>query len=289
MIPSEDSELDYTSWRTWKTDVYEADKDGKNRKLVAAFDGGVDLGKAVLLLGDTLYFGGDKKETIFYDFNEESEKLENVEIHLEDNFFALDLSDYSVKTFAEEEKDTNSYLHEVYYKDNAVYAIEMSGIAEKGAFFRLSLEDGTCEKLLQFDTMFPVFIGVIGNQLFYTTDDAVMSYDMDTKESSVFYECTAPIVFMIGNEILIQTESSMEQGSDYSVYTAYDKNEKKLKEYRFDEYIAFMDVIGDKVTYVKCCTPRIEEWWCNISDMEDLLEKSEYIGPLTADGNDTVE
>ena len=93
---------------------------------------------------------------------------------------------------------------------------------------------------------------------------------MDSDEEQI-------IAFVIDNEIWIVTDKSYEEGNEYVEYTVMDKEGTNLRTVHYPEYITFLDVVGDRVLYLKPFTEGIEEWWCEL-DKIDTLEDSIYIG-----------
>ena len=85
------------------------------------------------------------------------------------------------------------------------------------------------------------------------------------------------IASVLEDEIWVATDKSFDKGNDYIEYIVLDKNGNVIKNNYYSEYITFLEVMGERVVYLKPLTEEIEEWWCDWDQVE-TLEGSTYIG-----------
>ena len=73
-------------------------------------------------------------------------------------------------------------------------------------------------------------------------------------------------------------------------YTVLDPEGKALDTIRYDDYITFMDVVGDKIIYFKLNSDsEWEIWWVDKADLKDLTQKGVRLGPLNGANLDALE
>lgn len=284
-----------TMSNTWKTDVYEADVDGTNRKKVQSFSGSVFsyVANAAVLVNGKLYFGGatEDKTEIFLD--DKTGVQTDVVVTYDDVIYCVDLNDYSIETFAETKgKDDSAYSYNMKVFDGHVYAIEYSSQADKAMWYRINIADNTCSEIIQFDSNMPRFVGAIEDTVYYYYEEEPVLYAMDVEKLEerevLSVELDSIYAWILDGQLLVQTDNSMEEGSYFSEYTLFDSEGNAGQVYHFDDYVTFFEGLGDKLIFVKPFDEGRSEWWCEKDDLADLLDKGIYIGDFLGSNNDKL-
>lgn len=280
----------------WHTDIYEADMDGRNRKYRSSFEGGigsVGLNDSAVLENGVLYFGGPIEERFIMEYDDEGAVLRNETIY-SDAFYSVDLADYSVQRFAEiEGKEGVSYSYYVSIYDGYVYAVASEGYVGCGNWYRINVETGECEEIMNFASGIPWFLGAIENQIYYCYDDKLIlcAMDIGTKEERELLRVENDLAFLeasvFDDRIWVLTDYSMEEGNYMTEYTVLNAEGETVDFYHFDEYILFWGMVGDRLIYSKVF-PEEEMWWADLSDIENLTERGVLIGYAYGRHNDPL-
>ena len=291
-------------WITvYQTDVYEADPDGSNRRKKATFSGSIyDPGMtyAAILADGKLYFGGPTKERERIELGAQGEWLA-FEDWVSDAIYCLDLNDYTLETFAvtedkEIKQGEDAYQYQFYEYDGMIYGIISNFYGDSAVWYRIDPDAGVCEEILRFDTNVARFGAAIGNTVYYMYENSWQTlYARDLAAGAeerdimmVTAEGMSAMPFVLDGRLLIVTDYCVE-GEDRMVeYTVLDPEGKVLDRIRYDDYIIFMDVVGDKIIYFRGY-PNWEVWGADKEDLKDLSEKGVKIGPLNGAKLDTLE
>ena len=95
--------------------------------------------------------------------------------------------------------------------------------------------------------------------------------------------------FVLDGRLLLVKDYCLEEGNHMAEYTVLDPEGKVLDTIRYDDYITFLDVVGNKIIYFKRKSGLESEiWWAAKEDLEDLLEKGVQIGPTNGATLDTL-
>ena len=283
-MEADEEEIQFSSTMNYKTDIYEAKLDGSDRKLVMTFDGGIAssaMSYAAILQNGKLYFSGILSMSNEVRLNKETEMLEEQKVCVEHAFFEIDLMNYKVRTFGKERcLLERGYTYQVYLYDDLIYMSRYNGNAGKADWYVVNSGTGEVQEIASFDVEAPQIIGCIEDTVISYRDNIIVSYNHSNKKTKELFldsDEEQIIAFVIDNEIWIVTDKSYEEGNEYVEYTVMDKEGTNLRTVHYPEYITFLDVVGDRVLYLKPFTEGIEEWWCEL-DKIDTLEDSIYIG-----------
>lgn len=277
----------------WYTDVYEADLDGANRKCKLSFAGSIGsatLTFAAVLEEGVLYFGGPIESRVIMEYDEAG-VVSRYEIVHSDAFYAVDLADYSMRSFAETEgRDSMSYSYNVDIFDGYVYARADDMMQGCGTWYRIKMETGEWEEIASFDSKVPWFYGAIGDTVYYGYNEPVLyALDVGTKEKREFLRVEKDLAFLVAtvfeDQIWALTDYSMEEGNYMTEYTVLNAEGEAVDFYHYDEYILFYGVVGDRLIYSKKLFPE-EMWWADWSDIANLAERGVYIGHAEGRYND---
>ncbi|MDE6639022.1 MAG: hypothetical protein K2K63_00665 [Acetatifactor sp.] len=85
--------------------------------------------------------------------------------------------------------------------------------------------------------------------------------------------------YILDGQILLMTDRRIEGEDRMAEYTVLDPEGKIVDTIRYDAYIDFLDVVGDKIVYFKLDS-EWEVWWADKEDLTDLSEGGVKIGPL---------
>ncbi|MDE6639024.1 MAG: hypothetical protein K2K63_00675 [Acetatifactor sp.] len=287
--------------RVYQTDVYEADPDGSNRRKMATFSGSIDsptMTHAAVIADGKLYFGGP---------SEESDRMEldalglwmTLESWVSDAIYCLDLNDYTLETFAvteDKEIREDAYQYQLYEYDGMIYGIISNFQGDSAAWYRIDPEAGVCEEIMCFDSNVARFHGAIGNTVYYWYENSwktLYARDLaaETEEREIISatgEDMIVISFILDGQLLCMTEYRYEGEDRMAEYMVIDPEGNILDRIRYDDYITFLDVVGDKIMYFRGY-PDWGVWWAEKEDMKDLLDKGVRIGPLNGAKLDTLE
>lgn len=281
------------------TDVYEADMEGGNRKLVLTFEGGPESTGTCLLIDNEVVFGG-AKSTIRISKHEEDEVRSSEEY--DEAIFALNLDNYSVKEY--EIDDSVSYgIYHMRAYDNYVYAVLRTdvilgdgGVVVDNAdekWYRIDLENDTCELINEIEDKDVAFFGAIDNKIYYSYYDDIIYYKEvgdDTQEKEfIKINHDIPVGFIYDDMIAIMTEAEND-GSNYKIkYVWYDSEGKELFSHEYNEWLIFSEVIGDRIIYMRPFEEGIPQLWINKDDVDKLETDGTLIGNMSVKGIDTIE
>ncbi|MCM1056444.1 MAG: hypothetical protein NC517_02410 [Firmicutes bacterium] len=285
----------------YQTDVYEADLDGSNRRKMTAFPGSIaypDDTHAGILVDGKFYFGGPTEERERIELDARGE-WQTFEPWTTDAIYCLDLNDYTTETFAATEDqagDASAYQYKLYEYDGRIYAIISNYQGDSAVWYRIEPETGVCEEILRFDSNAARFQGAIGDTVYYTYDnswDTLYARDILTEAEereimTITDEVVIAIPFVIDGQILFMTNYCLEGDDFMAEYAVLDRDGNVLDRIRYDDYITFLDVIGDKLLYFKNY-PDYEVWWVDKDEIINLLEKGVRIGPLSGAKLDTLK
>ena len=94
--------------------------------------------------------------------------------------------------------------------------------------------------------------------------------------------------FILDGQLLVMTKRCVEGEDRMAEYAVLDPVGNVLDTIRYDACINFLDVVGDKIIYIKLDSDW-EIWWADKEDIRDLSEKGVKIGPLNGGRLDTLE
>lgn len=287
----------------YQTDVYEADLDGSNRRKVASFLGAIGsptMSHDAVLMEGKLYFGGPSKELERIESDAQGQWLK-FEVWIDDGIYCLDLNDYTVKTFAvtknKEVKEEEGYQYDFYEYDGMIYGMISNFQGGDAIWYRIDPGSGVCEEILRFDSGAPWFGGAIGDKVYYfymDSQETLYVRDLAAEaEEREFMTVTAEgmlaMPFVLDGRLLLVKDYCLEEGNHMAEYTVLDPEGKVLDTIRYDDYITFLDVVGNKIIYFKRKSGLESEiWWAAKEDLEDLLEKGVQIGPTNGATLDTL-
>ena len=288
----------------YQTDVYEADLDGKNRRKVAAFSGSLDsptMSHAAVLMEGKLYFGGPSKKLQRIESDAQGQWLE-FEVWIDDGLYCLDLNDYTLKTFAvtegKEVKEEDAYQYQLYEYDGRIYGIISNFSGGSALWYRIDPETGACEEILRFDSNVPWFGGAIGDKVYYFYESSgetlyvrdLAAGDKEREFTTITAEGMIAKPFILDGRLLLVTDYLLEEENCMAEYTVFDPKGKVLDTIRYDEYLTFLDVVGNKLIYFKQDSDFYGEvWWADKEDLKNLSEKGVRIGPANGRTLDTLE
>ena len=286
----------------YQTEVYEADPDGSNRKKVAAFSGTIEvpaIPHAAVLADGKLYFGGptEVRSRIEQDIQGGGQKSRT---WVSAAVYCLDLNDYTIETFTvmEDKEGTPAYLYPIYEYDGMIYWMIHFIQDDSSVLYRSDPVGGICEEILRFDSSAVMFGGVIGDTVYYWYENGEKTFyarDIATgaEEREIMTvpgEGRVVISFVLDGQLLIMTDRCMEGADRMAEYTVLDPEGKALDTIRYDDYITFMDVVGDKIIYFKLNSDsEWEIWWVDKADLKDLTQKGVRLGPLNGANLDALE
>lgn len=289
--------------RVYQTDVYEANSDGSNRRKIATFSGSIDsptMTHAAILADGKLYFGGPSEEKFRMELNVLGLWM-TLESWVSDAVYCLDLNDYTLETFAvtedKEIKDgEDAYQYQLYEYDGMIYGIISNFQGDSAVWYRIDPEAGVCEEILRFDNNVAMFGAAIGNTVYYMYENSwetLYARDLaagaaEREIITVTGENMSALPFVVDGQILCMTDYCLEGEDRMAEYTVLDPEGKALDRIRYDDYIIFMDVVGDKIIYFRGY-PDWEVWWADKEDHKDLSDKGVRIGPLNGTKLDTLE
>ena len=297
-VTNESSETILDTSTVYQTDVYEADPDGSNRRKKATFSGAIAspiMSHAAVLADGKLYFGGAAEVRNRTEQDVQSGEPTN-ESWISDAIYCLDLNAYTLETFAVTEKREGlGYQYQFYEYGGMIYGIISSFQEDSAVWYRIDPGLGGCEEILRFDSDVARFEGAIGDTVYYYYDNSGKTlYARDiaagTKEREIITvtgEDMSLITFIFDGQILFMTDCSMEGEDCMTEYAVLDRNGKVLDTIRYDDYITFLDVVGDKLIYYRTFAD-CDEWWADKEDLADLTEKGVPIGPFYGPRLDTL-
>ncbi len=288
----------------YQTDVYEADPDGSNRRKVATFPGSIDSSSmtyAAVLADGKLWFGGPSKELVRIECDAQG-MWQTFELWINDAIYCLDLNDYTVETFAatedKEVKEEEGYQYQLYEFDGMIYGIISNFQGDSAIWYRIDPGTGVCEEILRFDSNVARFGGAIGDKVYYFYEDAQETlYVRDLAEGAeereiltITAEGMLAMPFVLDGRLLLITDYCVEEGNHMAEYTVFDPEGKVLDTIRYDDYINFLDVVGDKIIFYKLESDfEYDTWWVKKEDLKDLSQKGVRIGPINGVTLDTLE
>ncbi len=298
----EDSEEVWDISSVYQTDVYEADPDGSNRRKVAAFSGSIEfpaLPRAAVLADGKLYFGGptEVRERVELDLQSGGQKITT---WVSAAVYCLDLNDYTIETFMlmEDKEGPSVYLYQIYEYDGMIYWMIRFSQDDSSVLYRSDPVEGTCEEILRFDSGAVMFEGVIGNTVYYWYENSgktlyardIAAGAEEREIMTVTGESKVMISFVLEEQLLIMTDFLLKGEDRMAEYTVFDSEGKALDTIRYDDYITFLDVVGDRILYFKLnADSEWEVWWADKEDLRDLSQKGVQIGPLNGAKLDTLK
>ncbi|MCM1190925.1 MAG: hypothetical protein NC123_00405 [Butyrivibrio sp.] len=292
---SSESVWDYST--VYQTDVYEADPDGSNRRKVATFSGAIDspiITYAAVLVDGKLYFGGATEVRDRTEQNTQSGAMTN-ESWVSDAVYCLDLNDYTLETFAATENWEGMAQYQLYEYDGMVYVIMSDFSKDRAIWYRIAPEAGRCEEILRFDSNVARFQGAIGNTVYYKYENSgktlyardVSAGAKEREIMTVTGEDMTVNAFITDGQILFMTDCRLEEEEPMTEYAVLDPEGKILDRIRYDDYITFLDVVGDKLIYYRTYSD-CDEWWAEKENLKVLTEGGVPIGPFWGAGLDTL-
>lgn len=283
----------------YQTDVFEADPDGSNRRKMATFTGSIEYPsdtQAAVLADGKLYFGGPTEERERIELGPQGEWLA-FELWVSDAVYCLDLNDYTLETFAVTENKEGEwpYQYQFYEFDDMIYAIISSFQGDNAVWYRINPRAGICEEILRFDSNVARFWGAIGDTVYYWYESSWKTlYARELAAGAAEREIIAVtgenmivLPFVVDGQILCMTNYRMEGEDCMTEYAVLDPDGNVLDTIRYDAYINFLDVVGDKIIYFKLDSDW-EVWWVDKEDIADLSEKGVKIGPSLGSKLDTL-
>ena len=139
------------------------------------------------------------------------------------------------------------------------------------------------------------FQGAIGDTVYYKYENSgetlyARNLAAEAPEREVMTVTREDMIvssFVAAGGILFMTDRCMEGEDCMAEYTVYDPDGNVLDVIRYDDYITFLDVVGDKIIYFRGY-PDWEIWWADKEDIRDLSNKGVRIGPLNGATLDTL-
>ena len=286
----------------YQMDVYEADLDGSNRRKVAAFSGGIGIPHithAAVLADGKLYFGGPTEEREKVELGAQGEWL-TFELWTSAAFYCLDLNDYTVETYMimENKEGDPSYLYQVYEYDGMLYWMINFVRDDSAVLYRSTPGAGVCEEILRFDSYDVMFGGVIGDTVYYwyeSSRNTLRARDISAgaEEREIMTVPGADMFaspFVVDGQLLLMREGRMEEKERMTEYVVLDPQGKIVDTIRYDDYITFLDAMGDRIIYFRPDSDaKWEVWWAYKEDLKNLSEKGVRIGPYNGWRLDTLE
>ena len=284
----------------YQTDVYEADPDGSNRRKMATFSGMIGnplVPHATALVEGKLYFGGptEVRNKIEQDIPSGEQEIKTL---VSAAVYCLDLNDYTIETFMvmENKEGAPVYKYQIYEFDGMIYWIINYVQDDDAILYRSDPGTGVCEEILRFDSCAVMFDGVIGNTVYYWYENSGktlyardISVGANEREiMTVSGENMFASAYILDGQLLIMTDRCIEAENRMTEYTVLDPEGKIVDTIRYDAYIDFLDVVGDKIIYFRGY-PEWEVWWADKEDLTDLSEKGVRIGPLYGWRLDTLK
>ena len=297
-VANESSETILDTSILYQTDVYEADPDGSNRRKKATFSGAIDspiITHAAVLVDGKLYFGGATEERDRTEQDIQGGGLTN-ESWISDAVYRLDLNDYTLETFAvTENRGRSGYQYQLYEYDGMLYAILSNFPEDCAVWYRIDPGAGVCEEIMRFDSNVARFQGAIGDAVYYKYENSGKTlYARDltagAKEREIMTvtgEDMFVVAFIFDGQILFMTDCCMEKEDCMAEYVVLDRNGEVLDTIRYDDYITFLDMVGDKLIYYRTFAD-CDEWWADKEDITYLTEKGVPIGPFYGPRLDTL-
>lgn len=280
----------------FSTEVYEADLDGGNRQRKAVFSGAIDYPNApnaAILLDGKLYFGGPTE--VYNRWETEEEAFSEWR---SDAVYCLNLKDYTLETFAvTEEREGTGYQYGLDAYDGMVYVTVSSYSEDCAVWYRIDPAADECEEILRFETDAARFCGAIGNTVYYHYDNdfgnTLYARDLtagaeEREIMTVEGENMGVIAFVADGKILLQTDRRLEEDDCMTEYAVLDPDGNLLDTVRYEAYVTFADVIGNKILYYE----KDSEWWAEWTDSADLAgltERGVEIGPFVGSWLDTLQ
>lgn len=294
------SETDLEWIHMFQTDVYEADSDGSGRRKLVTFSGSIDSPDdthAAVLADGKLYFGGPTKTRDITRQDAWSGEM-TFESWTNDAIYCLNLNDCTLETFGvSESKEGTGFQYQFYEYDDMIYVIMSNFSQDSAVWYRIDPEMGNCEEISRFDSNVARFWGIIGNTVYYTYENfgkTLYARDLAAEAAereivTITREDMIVIPFVVDGQILCMTDSRFEGENRMAEYTVFDPSGNVLDTIRYNEYITFLDVVGDKIIYYKYKPDSDwEVWWADKEDIKDLLKKGVKIGPLSGSRLDTL-
>ena len=268
----------------YKTDIYKANQDGSNRKLILSFDGGINStagANSAVLYNGKLYLGGIMNMTAMAKQNEKTQMIEALETYINHAFYEIDMSTYEVKAIGKENCLLDGgYSYQVFQEGDWIYFIRYSSLNQKADWYVINNITGESRNIISFESETPYIEGIIDDCIIAYKGNELYLYnwlEKDTMDMIYKSEDENLIASVLEDEIWVATDKSFDKGNDYIEYIVLDKNGNVIKNNYYSEYITFLEVMGERVVYLKPLTEEIEEWWCDWDQVE-TLEGSTYIG-----------
>jgi len=298
-VVNEESETALDVSDIWYMDIYEADLDGRNRTKKAAFSGAIAdtaITYAAILVDGKLYFGGPAQERSIQELDAETTETTGFQSWTSDAVYCLDLDDYSLETYAvTQDKEGMGYQYQFYEFDGMVYAIESNFNEDQAVWYRINPLTGECEEIFRFESNVARFCGAIGDTVYYFYDNSgktLYARDIaeDAEEREIMTESEEDFqvcAFILDGQILFQTDRVYEGENRMTEYAILDKEGNILDTLHYDEYVTFLDVVGDKLIYFTTFSDQ-EERWADKAELANLMESGVCIGPFVGEKQDAL-
>ena len=218
------------------------------------------------------------------------------ESRISDAIYCLDLNDYTVETFAvTKDREGLGYQYQFYEYDGMIYAIISSFQEDSAVWYRIDPGMGVCEEILRFDSNVARFAGAIGDTVYYkyeNSEKTLYARNLATGEKerefrTVTGDDMSVSSFVLDGQILFMSDSCIEGEERMAEYAVLDPEGKVVDTIRYDDYITFLDVVGEKIIYFKLDS-EWEVWWADKGDLKNLSEKGVRIGPYFGQSLDVL-
>lgn len=263
------------------TDIYEVDTESLKWTKVGTFDGGIQtstLSYVAVKLDNIVVFGGIKEITIGDKNGHDCTGA----------VYFVNLDDYSVQEYILNENTKYPYrLYNIYEYDGYVYVStgcdfttseKEHTIHEK--WYRIDLVNGTCDLVAEFNEEV-WFLGAIGDVIYYTYyDNNIYCREIGKSSDEQLYmtvDMQEAIAFVHDDKVAVMTDCDNFGNAGAVEYTWYDVAGNKLETHKFDEWIIFLDVVGDRLIYLKPFSSE-NGWWIDKNKVSEINTSGTYIG-----------
>lgn len=274
-----------------KTDVYECDLDGKNRKKLTSFDGSWTGSTAGIICNNKLYFNNARNITyeVVDTYVDQNGNIGYEYIQYETcEFCSLDLETMEFVSYATKEK-TNGWFGYFVITDNYLYCAIMDN--DETILYRLDLKTNICEEVYRDSNMFLPEEAIGSNLLiaYNIGEDKwnIYLYNEETKTTKKIltdmgshYCCILENQFAIMTETVSETEKDDEK--DYVVeYSFFDESGNLTKKVHYNENIQFLFTLGEHLIYSIGPNEKSDKevgiYEISIEDIEEIEDNGRYI------------
>lgn len=265
----------------WSTCIYNIEEGTGEKITNKRFGGGLfsSTGSYVAIkIDDLVLFAGPKSIN----------QKDNGEFECTASLYCISLLDYKFKEYCLFENETVPFTtYNVYEYDGYVYVTascaytygeEEQIVKEK--WYKIDLLEGKCELIAEFNEDV-WFLGVIENNVFYSKNTNVI-YTMTvghTESEQEFHtvDMDEAIAFVYNKNIMIMEECQAFGENGKVKYVSYDVSKNITDTYEYDDWIVFLDIVGDKLIYIKpYCDNSL--FWVNKGAVKDTDISETYIG-----------